>query len=271
MFDHAYRFGRQAVKGTDAMRVFISHSFEEKSKFDDLCLTFEQGEIPYWDPKQMPAGTSLRHKLRAAIKECSMCVFIATQCSLNSGWCQAEIGAFWGTNKPVVVYLADLSVTKDALPEQFKGDIYANSMRDVLKSVKAHLAEFDRTSPEDQHNGNAPLELDGYTILVGPPMKLGGIDISEVTWNKEKCFLVGPNIHENISLEPSRVGNSFFIRLQNPVLTKIFQSKSQVYLDLKDTEGNHWKTAPISLIENFVYLTLAKEAKLGKTEEIDEP
>lgn len=232
------------------MKVFISHSFEDSDKFDDLCFALERDGIPFWNPSQMPAGAPLRERLRMAIKECAVCVFIVTQNSLKSGWCQAEIGAFWGAGKPVVIYKPDTSVAEDSLPEQFKGDIYATAIRKVLHSVKDYL---------DEANSYVQLSLDSYTILVGPPMKLEGIDISEVTWDSNKCFLVGPGFRENILLEPSRVGNSFIISLQNPILNRIFQSKVQVSLDLTDTEGNHWKTAPISLIENFVYLKLSQE------------
>jgi hypothetical protein len=243
------------------MKVFISHSTEDRGKFDDLACTLEQGDIKYWNPKQMPAGASLRERLRMAIKECSVCVFIVTQRSLNSRWCQAEIGAFWGAGKPVVLYLSDDSLPEDSLPKQFIGDIYARGIREVLDSVKTYFDEAGRAAQNDERSGYVQLSLDSYTILVGPPMKLEGIDISEVTWDREQCFLVGPSFRENVLLEPSRVGNSYIIRLQNPILNRILQSKVQLSLDLKDTEGNHWKTAPISLLENFVYLKLSRNQK----------
>lgn len=236
------------------MKVFISHSFEDKNVFDDMCHALEQSRLPYWNPKKMPAGTSLRDKLKAAIKECSVCIFIATQKSLDSGWCQAELGAFWGTNKPVIVYKADESISENKLPVQFKGDIYAVRFREVISSVKSHLEDII------DKGGGEHFVLDDYTILVGPPMKLEGIDLSEVTWDKNNCYIIGPNIQENISLEPSRIGNSFIIRLQKPILNKILKRKVHIALNLKDTKGNRWKTAPISLIENFVYLRLSKEA-----------
>jgi hypothetical protein len=240
------------------MKVFISHSSKDSEKFDDVCYALKNDEIPYWDPDQMPAGTSLRKKLRIAIQECPVCVLIATQQSLKSGWCQAEIGAFWGAGKPVILYRADPNLTEDTLPEQFKGDKYATKMRDVVESVKFHLDETKHTSPADLRDSHVQLSLEDFTILVGPPMKLEGIDISTVTWKTDQCYINGPNIHENISPEKSRVGNSYIIRLPNPILKRILQSKVLVTLDLKDSEGKNWKTAPISLNENFVYLRLPK-------------
>ena len=86
------------------MSVFVSHSFEDSSKFDDVCYAFEQDHIAHWKPEEIAAGQSLREQLRITINACSVCVFIASQNSLKSEWCKAEIGAFWGSGKPVVVY-----------------------------------------------------------------------------------------------------------------------------------------------------------------------
>lgn len=125
------------------MEVFISHSFEKDDKilFDNLCAAFAERQIPYWDPGEMPAGASLRDRLHIAIKKCTLCVFIATENSLKSAWCNAELGAFWGLKKPVVVFLADPNVTEDLLPMQFKGDIYTPHQSKVIQSVRSYLAQ----------------------------------------------------------------------------------------------------------------------------------
>jgi hypothetical protein len=59
---------------------------------------------------------SLRDQLRQAVDESSVCVFVATQPSLKSSWCGAELGAFWGAGKPVIVYLAEASPSGRRLP-----------------------------------------------------------------------------------------------------------------------------------------------------------
>lgn len=129
------------------MSVFVSHSFEDSDKFDNICYAFEQDRIAHWKPEEIAAGQSLRERLLIAINECSVCVFIATYKSLTSGWCQAEIGAFWGSGKPVVVYLVDPKLKKD-LPKQFVGDKWVTSIREVVASVKRHEAEAAQKKPD---------------------------------------------------------------------------------------------------------------------------
>ncbi|QKS31364.1 MAG: toll/interleukin-1 receptor domain-containing protein [Candidatus Accumulibacter similis] len=151
------------------MKVFLSHSFqkEDRDKFDDLWAALEARGIPVWDPETMPAGLSLRDKLRAAIRDCSVCVFIATEGSLKSNWCAAELGAFWGLGKPVVVYLADPNVKPEALPEQFKGDLYTAQKPAVLRSVKAHLEALDPFSSEPiVKNLKEPVDRMQYFIRI---------------------------------------------------------------------------------------------------------
>ncbi len=130
------------------MTVFVSHSFQDKSKYDDICYAFEERSIPHWKPNEIVAGQSLREKLRDAIKNCTVCVFIATRNSLESGWCQAEIGAFWGAGKPVVTYLADDHLTEPDLPKQFQGDKWASSIREVVAAVKLYLGEVAQDERE---------------------------------------------------------------------------------------------------------------------------
>ena len=98
------------------MRVFISHSFQDRAKYDDVRFNFEAYKIPNWDPGEVSAGLPLRDQLADAIAHCEVCVYIATRNSLESAWCQAEIGAFWGARKPVVVYLVDAELAESDLP-----------------------------------------------------------------------------------------------------------------------------------------------------------
>src|SRR6185295_4110589 len=127
--------------GRASMRVFISHSFADKAKFDDLCFAFEPQGITPWNTEEIAAGETLREELRSAIEACVVCVFIATRNSLTSGWCQAEIGAFWGAGKPVVVYLGDHGLKGEELPKQFQPDKWAATTREVVEATKRHLRE----------------------------------------------------------------------------------------------------------------------------------
>ena len=77
------------------MQVFISHSIENKPEFENIADALEAAGISYWNPAEVKAGGSLREQLRAAVENCAVCVFVATQSSIRSSWCGAELGAFW--------------------------------------------------------------------------------------------------------------------------------------------------------------------------------
>jgi CheY-like chemotaxis protein len=111
-------------KMQDQMTVFISHSFNDQSEFENVTDWLDRFDVPYWKPTEIKAGASLRGQLRQAIGSCSVCVFVATHNSVASSWCGAEIGAFWGADIPVIVYLADSSLSEEALPPILQGDVW---------------------------------------------------------------------------------------------------------------------------------------------------
>jgi CheY-like chemotaxis protein len=106
------------------MTVFISHSFQDQSQFENVTDWLDRLGIPYWKPADIKSGESLRGQLRAAIGSCAVCIFIATHNSVASSWCGAELGAFWGADIPVIVYLADSSLQEESLPPILHGDVW---------------------------------------------------------------------------------------------------------------------------------------------------
>jgi hypothetical protein len=136
------------------VRVFISYDFEDKSKFDDICFAFENSDIVPWKTDEIAAGEVLRDRLRHAIETCAVCVFVATRKSLASGWCQAEIGAFWGAAKPVVMYLPSEELRAEELPKQFQADKWAVTTREVVESVKVHLRKAAQPPVMGKRAGN---------------------------------------------------------------------------------------------------------------------
>jgi CheY-like chemotaxis protein len=123
------------------MVAFISHSFENKPEFDNVVDALVQTNVPYWNPAEVKAGSSLRDQLRQAVERCSVCIFIATHRSLESSWCGAELGAFWGAKKPVIVYLADSSLADEELPPIVQGDVWERRISRVAARAKEFLAE----------------------------------------------------------------------------------------------------------------------------------
>ena len=153
-------------------KVFISHSFEDQEEFRNLSSTFRAAEIDVWDPDELLAGSPLSDQLRVAIEDCVACIFLATKRSIQSQWCLAELGAFWGTGKKVVIYLADRDLESKDLPPQFHGNVWTHSLPKVLlavEEVKAMSAKRDFRPRRIagmrlfQHKGYYPIDLEEET------------------------------------------------------------------------------------------------------------
>src|SRR5664280_1425978 len=102
--------------------IFISHSFGNKPEFENVAASLDRLGVPYWKPSDVKPGASLRGQLRDAIGACTACIFVATHPSVTSSWCGAELGAFWGAGRPIIVYLADSSLSEKSLPPILTGD-----------------------------------------------------------------------------------------------------------------------------------------------------
>lgn len=118
------------------MTAFISHSFENKPEFENVTDALELKGVTYWNPAEIRSGASLREQLRAAVERCSLCIFIASRKSIDSSWCGAELGAFWGARKPIVVYLAEASLTDDELPQIVQGDVWERRISKIADRAK---------------------------------------------------------------------------------------------------------------------------------------
>jgi hypothetical protein len=119
------------------MPAFISHSHKDEAFYSTLCLALDGAGIPRWDVASLAPGSSLADQLRTAIGQCEVCIFLATRRSIESQWCLAELGAFWGAGKRVIVYLGDPEKTEKDMPPQFQGNLWASSARQLLDTVRA--------------------------------------------------------------------------------------------------------------------------------------
>lgn len=97
----------------------------------------------------MEPGLSLRDQLRKAINLCDVCIFLATPRSIESDWCAAEIGAFWGGGKRVIMFKADPAVDANMIPPQFKDDLWTSDIRDVIRVVQQDLAAAAEKRKQD--------------------------------------------------------------------------------------------------------------------------
>jgi TIR domain/Super-infection exclusion protein B len=127
------------------MSIFISYSEKDVAAYSSLCFALESERLEYWNTRTMKAGVSLKDQLREAINKCDVCIFIATRSSVNSKWCLAETGAFWGAGKRIILYVADPDIDKDEMPPLFEGDLWICNVRDVINQTKGAIAEVART------------------------------------------------------------------------------------------------------------------------------
>jgi hypothetical protein len=98
-------------------------------------MALDSFEIPRWDVSAMSPGESLSEQLRDAIRECHLCVFIATRRSIDSPWCLAELGAFWGSEKTVMLFMADPDLEESVLPPQFRGNLRATTPKQLVDAI----------------------------------------------------------------------------------------------------------------------------------------
>ena len=116
--------------------IFVSHSDKDEAAYSNFCLALDGSSVNRWDPQTMAVGSSLADQLREAIRTCDACVFLATKRSVESKWCMAELGAFWGAGKHVIVFLTDPEITEAQLPVQFQGNLWSRDARRVLEDIK---------------------------------------------------------------------------------------------------------------------------------------
>ncbi len=124
------------------MSVFVSHSFENRPEFENVTDALDLRGVPFWSPGEIRSGASLREQLRSAVEQCTLCIFIATRKSVSSSWCGAELGAFWGAGKPIIVYLAEASLTDDELPQIVQGDVWERRISKIADRAKEILAQY---------------------------------------------------------------------------------------------------------------------------------
>lgn len=153
------------------MTVFISHSFDNRPEFENVTDWLDRLDVPYWKPAEIRSGASLRGQLRRAINACSVCIFVATKHSVSSSWCGAELGAFWGAGTPVIVYLAEASLSEDALPPILQGDVWDRKLSSIAKRAAELVREREHTggkgsvSPKDRVTSMTVEQLE--TIIAG--------------------------------------------------------------------------------------------------------
>ncbi|MEW8693081.1 MAG: toll/interleukin-1 receptor domain-containing protein [Candidatus Thiodiazotropha endolucinida] len=176
------------------MSTFISHSFKDEAVYSAICLAFDAAGIERWDPKQMSIGESLADQLNVAIQSCEVCVFIATRRSIESPWCLAELGAFWGAGKKVMLFLSDPDLADSVLPPQFKDDLKANTAQELIEAVKQESKNFKLRAKLDKPyeffvtSGNYGKEKDWLSLLEDTQNNFDVLGVAIGAWRKTNGF-----------------------------------------------------------------------------------
>ncbi|MCS7483030.1 TIR domain-containing protein [Umezawaea endophytica] len=207
----------------EALKVFISHSFDNELEFENVVDWLEHLGVPYWRPTEMKSGGSLREQLRSAVQLCSVCVFVATRKSVESSWCGAELGAFWGAGIPIIVYVADPQMSDDLLPQILQGDLWERR----LSRVAFRAAELVKQAQvADEGAGLSPTAR-----------------ISSMTVQQFQKFVVGA-----FSLVEAQVGNESGSRGDDRDLTSIASDVAgrilrgaEVTSRISEGESEDWK------------------------------
>lgn len=161
------------------MTVFISHSFENKPEFDNIADALALAGVPYWNPNEVKPGSSLRDQLRQAVDQCSVCVFVATHQALESSWCGAELGAFWGAGKPVIVYLSDTSLQEDDLPPIVQGDVWERRISRIAARAGELVKEAEAAAKEVSKRGST--QVGAMTVEQLERLIVGAVSLAAAT------------------------------------------------------------------------------------------
>jgi CheY-like chemotaxis protein len=161
------------------MTAFVSHSFENKPEFENVTEALQLREVAFWNPSEIRPGASLREQLRAAVERCSLCIFIATRYSVDSSWCGAELGAFWGAGKPIVVYLAEASLKEDELPQIVQGDVWERRISRIADRAKEIVEQVTGTRVPQRDSSVSQLTVEQLEKMI-----VGAVSLAAAT-NKE--------------------------------------------------------------------------------------
>lgn len=154
------------------MHAFISYAFGDEAEHANLVDALAHAGVRQLNVSALP-GLPLAEELRRHALSCGVCIFLCTTRSLASGWCQAELGAFWGMGKPVIVCIADPAIDPATLPPQFKGLTWTKRYSDAARAAARLAADYQSSNAHDaiigkrlfQHGDYYPIDLAPVTHL----------------------------------------------------------------------------------------------------------
>lgn len=119
---------------SDAKKIFISHSVQDKDLAEILCAAIEKEGYSCWiAPRDIPYGNDWAGDISAAIKASELFIFIMSKHSVESRQCPKEIAIADRVGKKMICVALDNAKMTDAIEYHF---------------VSGQLCYGDRNAPE---------------------------------------------------------------------------------------------------------------------------
>ncbi|MDJ0582412.1 GUN4 domain-containing protein [Crocosphaera sp.] len=148
-------------------RIFISHSHSDveiaDSLFDFLIYALkieEQDILCTSDPESgLTFGSdTISNQLKENLKNAEALIVLITPDSLNSAWIPFEVGSFWPTDKPIIIFLGS-DLTPEKLPGPLKGWLSIRMVDEqVSEQINAAINQLARKLNIEQNPYNRRLQ-----------------------------------------------------------------------------------------------------------------
>ena len=117
-------------------KIFLSYPSQSKNIAELLKVYLKSKGIEsiWFDREEIIASQNIQERLKEGIKDAACCVFLLSEDSVKSTWCMAEVGAFWGADKPIIIY--PVMPECNEIPILLNGLKKANENEDVYRSCK---------------------------------------------------------------------------------------------------------------------------------------
>ena len=126
--------------------IFVSYDLRDKDhpRFKDLKKAMGVKAKPWTAETRVAPGDDLPGNIRRAIEQCCACVFLLTKDSARSAWCSAEVGAFWGVGKKVVVLKCDPDADISDVAPQFLAAKWTESTAEAWQALLPEIANASK-------------------------------------------------------------------------------------------------------------------------------
>lgn len=120
-------------------QIFLSYASQDEGlgPLTDLRDALQRRGVNVWvDKEQLTTGDAVTRSIQSAIQACVACVFLQSNSSLQRAWCAAELGAFWGAGKPVLIYNSEKGSDIRTLIPPLADIVASDSLTAVAEAAK---------------------------------------------------------------------------------------------------------------------------------------